>query len=119
MRAISAKVEQESWESARLAGRCHRAMQVALDPPVTIAAGTGDEVHLFREGGLLLVLTINRRLGYAGLEVFERRRGEDEFSYLGDVFCDNDGRLIEALGPKMLILQPVNIARRLLPYATC
>lgn len=73
-----------------------------------IGAGTKDEVDLFTENGALYVLSRNRGLGYAGLEVF--RDGER----IADVFCDG-----EIQGDYLNELTAVYAAKRLSDWGDC
>jgi len=77
---------------------------------VNISAGSSDSVDVFREGGVTYVLSINRSIGYVGVQAF--KEGQD----YGDVFLQNDWEIREALGPRGLDLQDVTIARKLSEY---
>lgn len=77
---------------------------------VNISAGSSDDVGVFREGDETFVLSVNRRIGYVGLQAF--KGGQD----YGDVFLQNDWEIREALGPRGLDLQDVTIARKLSEY---
>lgn len=56
-----------------------------------ISSGRADDIHVFQENGLTLVLSRNPRLDYAGLEAFQ---GEDR---INDVFLSGS-ELLAALG---------------------
>jgi hypothetical protein len=72
-----------------------------------LASGYGDEIHVYRNGDLTCVLSVNERLGYAGMEVF---KGDDA---VGDVFLQGD-QVTETLGK--LELAPFTMIRRLMQY---
>lgn len=77
---------------------------------VEINAGSSDSVYPYRDGDTLLLVTINRRYGYAGLEAF---LGGVK---VGDTFLQNDWEIREILGKKGVDLEPCTIIRRLIPY---
>ena len=56
-----------------------------------ISSGRADEIHVFRENGVTMVLSRNPRLEYAGLEAFE---GDEK---INDVFLTGS-ELLAALG---------------------
>jgi hypothetical protein len=91
--------------------------------------GSGDDIHVFKEDGRILVLTINHGLGYVGLSEYNlgdkpspkfNRSGDDDPYYSieedGNVFLDKDYEIEETLGPKGLDLAPMTIAKRLIEY---
>lgn len=56
-----------------------------------ISSGRADDIHVFQESGVIMVLSRNPRLEYAGLEAFE---GDDK---INDVFLRGSD-LLAALG---------------------
>ena len=56
-----------------------------------ISSGRADEIHVFRENGVTMVLSRNPRLEYAGLEAFE---GDEK---INDVFLTGS-ELLAAIG---------------------
>lgn len=56
-----------------------------------ISSGRADEIHVFRENGVTMVLSRNTRLEYAGLEAFE---GDEK---INDVFLTGS-ELLAAFG---------------------
>ncbi|MBC2711134.1 MAG: hypothetical protein HGJ94_09110 [Desulfosarcina sp.] len=71
-----------------------------------LAAGE-DDIHVYREAGLTCVLSVNERLGYIGLEVFE---GDQT---VGDIFLQGN-QVKEVLGREDLA--PFTIIRRLMEF---
>ncbi|MGV8080986.1 MAG: hypothetical protein AB2L22_13130 [Syntrophales bacterium] len=76
-------IGKESREDQFKAGRYHPGLEITFSDDQglhrhKIAAGYSDEVHVFREGEVTMVLSSNLRLGYAGLEAFQgdARAGE-------------------------------------------
>lgn len=60
-----------------------------------ISSGRADDIHVFQENGVTMVLSRNPQLEYAGLEAFE---GDDK---INDVFLKG-GELLAAFGEKDL-----------------
>ena len=72
-----------------------------------ISAGNADDIHVYREGDQIFVLSVNDRLDYVGLEVFA---GDDR---VGDIFLQGD-QVKETLGRSDLL--PSTMIRRLLEF---
>ena len=72
-----------------------------------IASGYEDEISVYRDAGSTFVLSVNRRLGYGGLEVFE---GEDA---VGDIFFQEEQatEVLARLDPA-----PYTVIRKLLEF---
>lgn len=75
---------------------------------VTLDHGSNDELHLFREGEYTLVLSVNRRVGYTGLQILNGEGEESE-----GVFLQSDHEVESVLGKLGLDLEPINIAKAL------
>jgi len=78
----------------------------------TISAGTSDHVYCFREDEYLIVLAVNYRYGYVGLEVFAL----DKEECLVNIFYSSEEELEEYVGKHWDNLSEITIAKRL--YAT-
>lgn len=114
MKTITLKQTDESWESQRAAGRYHPAAVVTWrGVERVLSAGDSDWVHFFEEDGALFALTVNHRMGYCGLEVFQ----EDDREAAGSVFAQSEEELREVVGPRGLDYAPMTLARRLADYA--
>jgi hypothetical protein len=72
---------------------------------VVVGAGRDDTLYTFREGDVTYILSLNRRLDYAGLDVFE---GDD---HRGESFLQFEGEIESVLGKRGLDLEPINIAK--------
>jgi hypothetical protein len=72
-----------------------------------ISAGNADDIHVYREGSQVFVLSVNDGLGYVGLEAFS---GDDRS---GDIFLQG-GQVKETLGRSDL--SPPTMIRRLLEF---
>jgi hypothetical protein len=70
-----------------------------------VGSGYADDIHAYRNAELTCVLSVNERLGYVGLEVFN---GEDA---VGDIFLQGD-QVTETLG--RIDLAPFTIIRKLM-----
>jgi hypothetical protein len=111
----SYSIDHESWEEMAKARRENRALVLQYRDRqgkhrVTIDAGESDEIDVFREGELTLVLSTNSRYGYAGIQAF---KGSEE---TGSIFLQNSQDLEDILGRSQLDLSPITIAKRLSEY---
>jgi hypothetical protein len=57
-----------------------------------LSAGYDDDLHVYRESGLIFVLSLNNRLGYVGLEVFSGANPAGEIFLQGDQVTETLGR---------------------------
>ena len=102
-------ISKEPVEDMLTAGRFNPCMEIIFRDrrglhTHKLGAGTGDVLHVYREAGQTFVLSLNRPLGYVGLEVF------DGSHMVGDIFLQG-GQVIEVLGRDDLA--PFTIIRRL------
>lgn len=112
MRRIKVSFGRESFAEQCAAGRYNPARTVeAGKVRFAISAGAGDSVEVFKEDGRFCVVTLNWRLGYVGLEIFDSSGAR-----VGDVFLQSDEQVAESLGPGGLDLRASTIARRLAEY---
>lgn len=101
--------ERETYDEQREAGRYHPAAVIVWGGHRhAIGAGLADDVDLFEEGGALYVLSRNRGLDYAGLQVF--RDGEE----IGGAFVD-----IEPQAGYINDLSAIYAAKRLANWGDC
>jgi hypothetical protein len=75
-------------------------------------AGTRDTVHVFTSSIFLYVLTINRPLGYIGLDAYY----PSEQDPINTVFLHSDYQFTETLGSKWKLMTPRTIATKLTNY---
>jgi hypothetical protein len=75
-------------------------------------AGKSDTVHVFASSIILFVLTINRPLGYIGLDAYY----PSEEDPVNTVFLHSDYQFIEVLGSKWKQMSPRTIAIKLTNY---
>jgi hypothetical protein len=75
-------------------------------------AGTSDTVHVFASSIFLYVLTINRPLGYIGLDAYYPSEGDP----INTIFLHSDYQITDALGLKWMQMSPKTIASRLNNY---
>jgi hypothetical protein len=80
---------------------------------VTLDAGRADDLHVFREGNETFVLSLNHRLDYAGLQIFDTDGDE-----IGNIFASVDYEIKEMIGRRGLDYDPMTIAKRLAEYIT-
>ena len=72
---------------------------------VTLGCGSSDDVSVYLDSGLMVVLTVNRSLDYCGIEVFKR----DEM--IGEMFLQTDFEISDVLGRKGLDYENITIAK--------
>lgn len=115
-RVRSWELFKESWEEQRAAGRYNPGQKIAyvrkdgtrIEFP--ISAGRDDDVELYRQGKIDYVLSMNSRLGYAGIEAFL------EGELIGEVFAQTDHEVESVLGKRAFDLMPATIASRLVRH---
>jgi hypothetical protein len=123
MRSLSFKLEDETWEE-QCAGHRHNPSLVILfrvkrgKCRFHIAAGHGDDVYCFKSGFDVLVLSMNRRFPYVGMERFRVQNGPDRFedSPSGEVFLQGTEQVEEVLGREGEDKSPIWIAKVLEAY---
>lgn len=112
MRRVGFKIEKETYEEQRAAGRYNPGLVVLFrdkrgNHRVHIGAGYSDDVEVYREGDETFILSKNRRLDYVGLEIF---RGSQQ---VGEMFLQLSQDIQEILGPRGLDLADHNIIKRM------
>ena len=106
----SYRIFKESTEEMIAAGRFHPSLKITFIDKSgrhthRLTSGYADENHVYRSDDLTCVLSVNERLNYVSLQVFN---GEDS---AGDMFLYGD-QISETLG--RIDLAPFTIIRRLL-----
>ena len=106
------QISKESFEAMREAQRFNPALEIRFrdrsgEHIQTLIAGYDDDLYVYREAGETYVLSLNQRLGYVGLQVFEGSEAQ------GEIFLQ-DGQVEEILGH--LDYAPYTIIRRLREY---
>ena len=74
--------------------------------------GTRDTIHVFTESIGIYVLTINKGLGYIGLNSYT----SPEPDLINTVFLHNKQEIEECLGQKWEQMKPETITKRLINY---
>jgi hypothetical protein len=105
-------ISKESTDEMIAAGRFNPSLEIVFQDRCGIHrhklfAGYADEIYVYREGSLTCVLSINNRMGYVGIEVF------DGSQPLGDIFLQGD-QVLKSLGRNDL--SPFTIIRRLMSF---
>ena len=105
-------IRKEATDEMMTAGRFNPCLEIVFRDKSGIqrhklSAGYADNLHIYREGSLTCVLSINNRLGYVGMEVFDGNQPA------GDIFLQGD-QVLETLGRNNL--SPFTIIRRLLAF---
>jgi hypothetical protein len=71
MTQIQPTIRSMTWEEAREFGLMHQGLILEYEcVSYRLSAGTSDNIHVFRSGVTLYVLTINSRLSYVGLDAY-------------------------------------------------
>jgi hypothetical protein len=105
-------ITKESIDEMIAAGRFNPTLEIVFRDRCgahrhKLSAGYADDIHVYREGSLTCILSINNRLGNIGMEVFD---GSQPF---GDIFLQGD-QVFEIL--KRKDLSPFTIIRRLMMF---
>jgi len=77
-----------------------------------LSGGTGDLIHVFSQSICLYVLTINKGLGYVGLNAYMTPEPDP----INSIFLQTQRDITDALGKKWEPLSPETIIRRLINY---
>jgi hypothetical protein len=77
-----------------------------------LEGGTSDTIHVFQESVALYVLTINKRLGYLGLNAYMTPEPDPINSF----FLHNTRDICENLGKNWEVMKPETIVKRLIDY---
>jgi hypothetical protein len=77
-----------------------------------LQGGTRDTIHVFTEGLGIYVLTINKALGYIGLNSYMAPEPDP----INTMFLHNYQEIKETLGPKWKGMKPVTIVQKLINY---
>lgn len=120
MREPRYKIRRESYARQRLAGRFNPALEIHIlkkDRTIIlpIAAGSSDRIIVREERREYFVCSINRSLGYCGIEIFTADYAGSYFLF-GELFLQSDFELREILGKQELQLSDATILRRLANY---
>ena len=106
------QINKELFEAMRKAQRYNPALEIRFRDKSgqhthTLSAGYDDDLYVYREASETYVLSLNTRLGYVGLQVFD---GSD---VAGEIFLQ-DGQVEETIGH--LDYAPYTFIRRLREY---
>jgi hypothetical protein len=105
-------ITKESIDEMIAAGRFNPSLEIVFQDRFgshrhKLSAGYGDDIHVYSDGSLTCVLSVNNRVGYIGMEVF------DGSEPAGDIFLQGD-QVLESLGRNGL--SPFTIIRRLMNF---
>jgi hypothetical protein len=112
------KIRLESEASRREGGRYNPASVALWDENcgrfacrhrLILSAGDSDSLEFYREGNEVIALSLNTRLGYCGIQVYDETMGEQ----IGELFVQTDYEIADILGRKGVDLAPMTIAKRL------
>ena len=74
--------------------------------------GTRDTIHVFEQCICLYVLTINKSLGYVGLNTYMAPEPDP----INSIFLHTEQQIIETLGNRWTQMTPSTMAARLIDY---
>lgn len=77
-----------------------------------LEGGTSDTIYIFTESVCLYVLTINKRLGYIGLNAYMTPEPDP----INSVFMQNTREIIDYLGKNWEGMKPETIVKRLIEF---
>ena len=107
------KITHEGIENQIKAGRYNPSRVIIYkNHSFLIGAGNADDISVFQEGDDLLILSINYRLEYIGLEIFNLK----SFAQYGEMFLQSNYEIDEIIGKKAFDLSPMTIAKRMSNY---
>jgi len=110
MTEIHPTIRTMTFEEAKKCGYHHQGLRLEHDCiSYQLNAGTSDNIHIFKSGASLIVLTINTRLDYIGLDFY---LGSEE-EPLDSIFLQGDAAR-EMIGSNWQSLSLINLAHRLL-----
>jgi hypothetical protein len=109
------RVAVETWDEQYLSGRINPALVADFQwkggkHRFTLSSGRGDDITFFRDGELVVALSINYGLEYVGAQVYDIAKSDE----VGDVFLDGPEKIEDCLGKTGLDLMKSTIAKRLL-----
>ena len=77
-----------------------------------LQAGTSDKIHIFTRSICIYVLTINKALGYIGLDAYMPKEPDP----INSIFLHSEYQITEALGHRWNQMNPSTMATRLIDY---
>ena len=113
MRAITPSIRLFTYQESQTAGLQIRALVLNHNcNNYHLEGGTSDTIHVFQESVALYVLTINRRLGYIGLNAYMTPEPDP----INSLFLSNLKEIREYLGARWESLGPEAVVKRLMDY---
>lgn len=109
------KLSKESYEEQRAARRYNPAtvvewVQGRRKRRMTLGAGDSDHLHFFTDDTLFIALSVNYRLDYVGIQVFDTAIDAE----VGEVFFDTN--LEAAFGRNWEAKSPMFLAKSMFEY---
>jgi hypothetical protein len=113
MTPIIATIRQMTYQEADRAGLHSRGLILYYENrSYRLRAGTGDTIHVFTRSIYLFVLTLNRSLGYLGLDAYMPMEQEP----INTIFLHSEHQIMELLGRHWNRMAPETLAIRLVEY---
>jgi hypothetical protein len=113
MNQISPNIRLLTYQESQAAGLQIRALVLNYNSNnYHLDGGTSDTIHVFTESICLYVLTINKRLGYLGLNAYMTPEPDPINSF----FLHNNRDICDYLGKSWELMKPETIVKRLIDY---
>jgi hypothetical protein len=113
MQAITPQVRLMSFDETDNAGLHSRGLMIDYENrSYRLNAGSQDKVHVFTRSIYLFVLTINRSLGYIGLDAYMPMEEEP----INTIFLHSEHQIRELIGRHWSMMTPETLATRLVEY---
>ena len=113
MSPIIPTIRSMTFQEAKSAGLHSRGLILEhRGKTFNLNAGTRDTIHVFTSSIILYVLTINRPLGYIGLDAYY----PSEEDPINTIFLHSNYQFTEILGSRWHLMSPRTIAAKLTDY---
>jgi hypothetical protein len=113
MTAIKPTIRRMTYEEAQQFRLFNRGLTMEYrGTTYNLTAGLSDQIHIFTRSICIFVLTVNKSLGYIGLDAYE----PNEVDPVNSIFLHSDYQLQDILGPKWDQLSPKSITNTLVDY---
>jgi hypothetical protein len=111
MTQIQPTIRTMTWEEAQEFGHYHQGLMLEHNCiSYRLSAGTADNIHCFKSGVTLYVLTINSRLDYVGLGTYVG----SEQDPVDSIFLQGDWAIEECIGDNLRSLSLTSLYSRMI-----
>jgi len=111
MQYIQATIRTMTWQEAEQYGYLNRGKMLDYNCiSYRLSSGTSDDIHVFRSGVTLYVLTINYKMDYIGLDAYMGKEQEA----LDSIFLQGEWSIKECIGNDWRDLSLTSLVTRLI-----